>query len=157
MAPEPQSSSSLCVDSGSALSSELQSPSTKNGDATQKNTMHRAYPDRQSSSSLGVELSSELQSPSTKNGDTTQQNTMHRAYDQTLRQRHQSRTTQIPFEEQVNHLINDTDLVDIVGSNTIEEDFSKTETFIIGRVSHQSPFKRLKAGAGHKSRFLRSQ
>ena len=114
-------------------------------------------PDRQSSSSLcvdsGYASASELQSPSTKNGDATQQNTMHRAYDQTPRQQRQSRTTRIPFEEQMNHLINDTDLVEILGSNTIEEVFSKTETFIIGRVSHQPPFARLKAGAGHNSRF----
>ena len=54
----------------------------------------------------------------------------------------------------MNHLMDDTDLAKISGSNAIEEVLSKAETFIIGRVSHQPHFKRLKAGAGHKSHFF---
>ena len=54
----------------------------------------------------------------------------------------------------MNHLMDDTDLAEILGSNAIEEVLSKVETFIIGRVSHQPHSKRLKAGAGHKSRFF---
>ena len=115
-------------------------------------------PDSQPSSSLflddsGYASALGLQSPSTKNEDATKQSPMHRAYDLSIGQRRQSLTTQIPLEEQMNRLLNDTDLVEILGANTIEEVFSKTERFIIGRVSHQPPFTRLKAGAGHKSRF----
>lgn len=53
----------------------------------------------------------------------------------------------------MDHLPNDTDMVEVLGSDNIEEVFSKTEAMIIERVSCQPPFTRLKAGAGHEHRF----
>ena len=79
---------------------------------------------------------------------------MHRAADDQLpSQRRQIHTPQIPLEEEMYHLLNDVDLDELLGSNDIEEVFSKTESFIIQRVSYQPPFTTLKAGACHKSRF----
>ena len=110
-------------------------------------------PDKQSSSSLYIDPRcvsvSELQSPPTEKGDATQQITIRPAHNQTLSQRPQSHATQSSFEEQMNYRTNDTDLAEIFASTSTEEVFSKTETFIIQRVSHQSPSMSLKAGAGH--------
>lgn len=102
--------------------------------------------DRLSSSSLslfedsGYGSASLLQTPSTKNGDATQQNMMYPAHDQILSQRRQTRSTQILSQEQMNQVINDTNFGELLGSHSIEELFSKTEAFIIGRVSHQISF-----------------
>ena len=114
-------------------------------------------PDEKSSSSLYIDLgyvsASELQSPPTEKGDATQKNTMHQAHDQTLGQQPQSHATQSPFKEQKNQLTENKGLAEIFASTSTEEVFSKTETFIIKRVSHQRPSTRLRVGTGHKSRF----
>lgn len=107
-------------------------------------------PDEQSSSSLYIDPGWIPESPSTVKGDATPQSTMRPAHDQTLSLRPQSRAAQSSFEEQMDYR---TDLAQVFASTSTEEVFSKTETLILKRVSHQSPSTRLKVGAGHKSHF----